>query len=243
MGVLASKNPLRRKKLDGIALGCMKTTVFGWAASPESTPTTLAVPNDAHSFARFSQFTHTKPGRAFSKKGEQMATLSPRTVSFMYSVAPTIRIQTTALGDPTSYGASETTPNIAKIWKEVMDKVLEQCTNSTPSHGVPMDDLEIGDGGTTLSWDPSYKIKQRLTKVSDGNTVITEIDLDYHITDRSYQVSAWSQAVPGEPYTNPSPYDPRLIKETFARMWTHYKNPTPKGLTLTTYNGYIILTP
>ena len=168
-----------------------------------------------------------------------MATISPRTIEFTYLVAPAIRIEATAVGDPDSHNADQTSTKIIKIMREAMDKILQQSYQSIPSAIVPIDDLML-DAGGNLSFDPNYKIVQPLKKYSGGNTPITEIYVAYHAADCTFNVSAWNSAQPQVRYPNLDIDDPRLLKELFARIVADYK--APGSLTVTTKNDTIRLT-
>ena len=168
-----------------------------------------------------------------------MLTISPRTVEFTYLVAPAIRIEATAVGDSDSHNADQNFPKIMKIMREAMDKVLQQCIQSTPSAIVPIDDFEI-DLAKNLSFDPNYKIAHPLKKSAAANTPISEIYVAYHVADCTFNISAWNSAQPLVRYSNADTDDPRLIKEIFSRIVTDFK--APGTLTVTTINGYIRLT-
>jgi hypothetical protein len=168
-----------------------------------------------------------------------MPTISPRTVEFTYMVAPAIRITATEVGNLQAYSANSSSPGILKIMRETMDKVLDQCFQSTPAAFVPIAPFVVTPP-SDLSSTPAYKIKQTLKKYPAGNTVVTEIDVVYHVADCSFNISAWDSANPLVRYINADTDDPRLIKEMLARIVTDYK--APGGLMVTTINDTIKLT-
>jgi hypothetical protein len=168
-----------------------------------------------------------------------MPTMSPRTIEFTYLVAPAIRIETLAVGDPVSHNADDTSAKIMKIMREVMDKILQQSYRSIPSKIVLIDDLVLDNNGN-LSFDPAYKIVQPLKKYAVGNTPVSEIYVAYHVADCTFNISAWNTANPLVRYSNADTGDPQLMKEMFARIVADYK--APGSLTITTRNGNIRLT-